>query len=74
MYTDWALNTNPRFIEAINLREQLTNQRVEEATEASVSGFVRHVLADDKDSTPDTGSSGHYPVPPATTMPAEVIK
>ncbi len=72
MYTDWALNTNPRFIEAIKLREQLTNQRVEEATEASVTGFVRHVLADDKDGTPDTGSSGHYPVEPATTMPAEV--
>ncbi|MGN6370898.1 MAG: secretin and TonB N-terminal domain-containing protein [Phycisphaerae bacterium] len=74
MYTDWALNTNPRFIEAIKLREELTNKRVEEATEGSITGFVRNVLADDKDTTPDTGSSGNYPVEPATTMPAEVTK
>ena len=72
MYVDWALNTNPRFIEAIKLREELTNKRVEEATEGSITAFVRDVLSDDKDTTPDTGSSGHYP--PPTTMPAEVTK
>ena len=74
MYCDWALNTNPRFIEAIKLREELTNKRVEHATGSSISGFVRNVLGDDKDTTPDTGGSGFYPVHPATTMPAEVTK
>ncbi|HUO08478.1 MAG TPA: secretin and TonB N-terminal domain-containing protein [Phycisphaerae bacterium] len=74
MYTDWALNTNPRFIEAIKLREQLTNQRVEEAAEGSIPNFVRNVIGDDKNSIPDTGSSAHYPAAPATTMPDQVTK
>jgi type IV pilus assembly protein PilQ len=80
MYTDWALNTNPRFVEASKLREQLTNERVEEAAESSITNFVRDVIGDDKNITPDTGSSAHYPVAPAeapapaTTMPDQVTK
>jgi hypothetical protein len=76
MYVDWALNTQPRFIEAIKLREELTNRKVEEATQSDLQPFVRNVLTDDASITPDMGSAGHYPapalVPPATTMPAEV--
>ncbi len=76
MYVDWALNTNPRFIEAIKFKEKLTNKRVEEADSSSVSSFVRDVLKDDTGVTPDSGGSGHYPPPvsldptPATTAPA----
>jgi hypothetical protein len=61
MYADWALNSNPRFIEAIKLREKVSNKRVEEADESAIHSFVRDTLKDDKDTTPDAGSSGHYP-------------
>jgi type IV pilus assembly protein PilQ len=71
MYVDWALNTQPRFIEALKLREDLTNKKIEEASQSDLKPFVRNVLADDALTTPDSGSSGHYPVP-ATTMPREV--
>jgi type IV pilus assembly protein PilQ len=71
MYTDWALNTNPRFIEAIKLREQITSKRVREADESSCSTFVKDVLRDDASKVPDSGGSGHYPPPePVTTQPA----
>ena len=76
MYVDWALNTNPRFIEAIKFKEKLTNKRVEEADSSSVSSYVRDVLKDDAATTPDSGGSGHYPAPvsldpaPAATAPA----
>jgi type IV pilus assembly protein PilQ len=72
MYVDWALNTQPRFIEALKLREDLTNKKVEEATQSSLEPFVRNVLADDAAITPDmTGGSGHVnPVP--ATQPVEV--
>ncbi len=71
MYVDWALNTEPKFIEAIKFREELTNKKVEEATESSLNGFVQRVISADAAITPDTGSSGHYPAAtmPATTMP-----
>ncbi len=68
MYVDWALNTQPRFIEALKFREELTNKKVEEATQSSLNGFVRNVLAGDAATTPDTGGAGHAP---AATMPAE---
>lgn len=63
MYTDWALNTNPRFLEAIKLREQLTQKKVQEANESTVKEFVRDVLRDDAATTPDSGGGGHYPAP-----------
>jgi type II secretory pathway component GspD/PulD (secretin) len=73
MYTDWALNTNPRFIEAIKLREKLTAQKVEEPDSSTVSKFVRDVMKDDSGAMPDSGGAGHYPaaVTPATTEPAK---
>ncbi len=79
MYIDWALNTNPRFIEAIKFREKLTSKRVTEADTSSASKFVRDVLRDDASTTPDSGGGGHYPMmmpdmpapaPALTTMPA----
>jgi hypothetical protein len=69
MYIDWALNTNPRFIEAIKFREKLTNKRIEEPDTSAVSHYVREVLHDDAATTPDTGSSGHYPAPNALSAP-----
>ncbi len=62
MYTDWTLNTTPRFIEAIKLREKLTGQKVEEASESSVNNFVRDVIRGDK--VVPEGGGGFYP--PAT--------
>lgn len=71
MYTDWALNSNPRFIEAIKLREELTSKKVQEADFASSHDYVRCVINADKAAIPNTGGSGHYPQPaPATTVPA----
>ena len=70
MFVDWTLNTNPNFMEAIKLREKLTNHKMEEAMQSSLSGFVREVLRDDAATTPDTGGAAHYYVPPAT-MPAK---
>ncbi len=76
MFNDWALNTNPRFIEAIKFREQITAKRVREADESSNASFVRDVLRDDAASTPNSGGAGHYPAPepltPPTTQPAEI--
>jgi type IV pilus assembly protein PilQ len=76
MFNDWALNTNPRFIEAIKLREQITAKRVREADESSNASFVRDVLRGDAATTPNTGGAGFYPAPeplsPPTTQPAEI--
>jgi type II secretory pathway component GspD/PulD (secretin) len=72
MYTDWALNSNPRFIEAIRMREKLTGQRVAEADGSAIKDFVKEHLKE----KPDTGSSyfpNPKPVVPATapaTAPA----
>jgi Flp pilus assembly secretin CpaC len=70
MYTDWALNTQPEFIEAIKMREALTNKKMEEASQSAIHGFVRDVLRADAANTPDSGGSGHYPPGPPTTIPA----
>ena len=67
MYTDWALNSNPRFIEAIKLREKLTNKKVEEASESTIQNFVRNIIRDDKSSIPDTSGPAHPPA--AGTQP-----
>ena len=48
MYTDWALNTNHHFIDAIKFREQLTGKMVKEADESSLHSFVQNVIRDDK--------------------------
>jgi type II secretory pathway component GspD/PulD (secretin) len=64
MYLDWALNTQPQFIEALKLREKINGTKMEEATQSTISNFVRDVLDQDAPTTPDTGSSGHYPPPP----------
>jgi len=71
MYTDWALNTQPEFIEAIKLRERLTHKQMEEASQSSIHSFVREVLREDAANTPDAGSSGHYP-PPEPIAPVVV--
>ena len=71
MYVDWALNTNPRFIEAIKFREKLTSQRVQEADQSAVSSFMRDVLRDDAATTPDAGGAGRYPAPLPVAPPAE---
>jgi len=69
MYTDWALNTNPNFIEAIKMREELTHKKVVEADESSLRGFVRDVIREDHATIPNTGRSGHYPPEPTATEP-----
>jgi type IV pilus secretin PilQ/predicted competence protein len=72
MFIEWSLNTNPRFVEALKLREKLTSQKLQEPDSSSVSRFVRDVLRDDAATTPDSGGSGHYPAVPhevPATMP-----
>jgi type IV pilus assembly protein PilQ len=71
MYLDWCLNTNPRLIEAIRLREQLTNMKINEAKGSSIVDLVKHTLQGDTATTPDKGSSGNYPPPAPATQPAE---
>jgi type IV pilus assembly protein PilQ len=62
MYTDWALNTNPRFVEAIRMREQLTNRKVSEADESAINNFCQQIIKADKD-VPASGGSGIGPAP-----------
>jgi len=71
MYNDWALNTNPRLLEALKLREELTQKKMDEKSGSSVSDMVKNILQSDKDTTPATGTSGNYPPPAPTTAPAE---
>lgn len=71
MYTDWALNTNPRFIEAIRLREELTRKKVTEANESSMVSFVRDVIRGEK-IMPNPNGANHLPPPEPATAPAPV--
>ena len=66
MYLDWSLNTNGRLLEAIKLREQLTDKKMDEAKGSSVSELVKNVLSGDAATTPDKGGAGNYPAAPAT--------
>jgi type IV pilus assembly protein PilQ len=69
MYIEWSLNTNPRFVEALKLREKITGQKMLEPDSSAASHYVRDVLKDDAAMTPDTGSSGHYPIVVPATQP-----
>lgn len=73
MYTDWALNTNPRFLEAIRLREELTHQRLEEVDQSTISTFIRDVVNNEKRNPSDLGvyPTPSSPVNGAATKPAE---
>ncbi|HSV16076.1 MAG TPA: secretin and TonB N-terminal domain-containing protein [Tepidisphaeraceae bacterium] len=73
MYVDWALNTNSRFIEAIRLREQITNRKMDEAIDSSIADLVKNTLRGDAATTPDKGGSGVYP-PAAPAAPAAAPK
>ena len=71
MYLDWCLNTNPRLLEAIRLREQLTNRKMDEAKGSSISELVKHTLMGDAATTPDKGGSGAYPLPTPGPLPTD---
>ena len=64
MYIDWTLNTSPRMLEAIKLREELTNKKMDEKTGSSVVELVKNTMKGDAAPIPDHGTSGNYP--PAT--------
>jgi type II secretory pathway component GspD/PulD (secretin) len=68
MYVEWSLNTSPRSIDAIRLREKLTGRKMDEKTGSAVADLVKNVLTGDAATTPDKGGAGVYP--PATN-PAE---
>jgi type IV pilus assembly protein PilQ len=75
MFSDWALNSNPKLIEAIKLREELTNKRLHEADESSVHDLVRDTIWADRKVVPDSNGGGHYPAVdpfplPVTPAPA----
>ena len=46
-YLNAALHLNPSFIEAIELKEQLTRRQVAEADGSSIRGFLRRAVAED---------------------------
>jgi type IV pilus assembly protein PilQ len=71
MFCDWALNTNPRLLEAIKLREQLTNEKMDEKAGGSVGDLVKNVLRKDAATTPDKGGAGVYPPQAPATAPAD---
>ncbi len=74
MYLDWCLNTNPRLLEAIKLREQLTDKKMDEKQGSSVVDLVKNSIKGDAATIPDKGGPAIYPPPAATapaTMPAE---
>jgi type IV pilus assembly protein PilQ len=72
MYTDWSLNTNPRLLESIKLREQITSRKMDEMKGSSVSELVKNVLSGDAATTPDKSGSGNYPPATPTTAPASM--
>jgi type IV pilus assembly protein PilQ len=72
MYADWALNTNPRLLEAMRLRERLSGKKLEEATSSSIMDLVKNTLRSDAAITPNKGGSGVYP--PETPKPFPVDK
>lgn len=70
MYIDWALNTNQRLLEAIKLREQLTNMKMDEKHGSSVADLVKNTLKGDAATTPDkTGPAVYPPASAPATMP-----
>ena len=71
MFIDWALNTNPRLLEAIRLREQLTSKKMDEKTGSSVADLVKNTLRGDAATTPDKGLGGNYPSDAPATAPAD---
>ena len=52
MFADWAVNANPKFVEALQMREELTGKRMNEATTSSIHNFVRDVVAADAVNAP----------------------
>jgi len=62
MYCDWALNSNPRFIEAIKMKEKLTGKIVKEADQTTIRNFVQDTIKGEP-LMPNTGTSGHYVAP-----------
>jgi len=72
MYLDWALNTNQRLIEAIKLREQITNKKMDEKSGSSVADMVKNTIKGDGANVPDKGPAANYPPASApTSMPVE---
>jgi type IV pilus assembly protein PilQ len=80
MYTDWATNCNPMFIEAIKMHEDLTNKKLTEATTSSITGFVRDVV--EHDDSPTNFGGAHYEMippgahaiqPPSLATPATMV-
>jgi type IV pilus assembly protein PilQ len=71
MFCDWALNSNPRLLEAIKLREQLTNEKMDEKPGGTVVDLVKNVLRKDAATTPDKGGAGNYPPQVPATNPAD---
>jgi len=65
-----ALNTNPRLMEAIKLREDLTHMKMDELRGSTVVDLVKNTLRGDGATTPDKGTSGNY-LPPPATAPAD---
>jgi type IV pilus assembly protein PilQ len=61
MFLDWSLNTNPRLMEAIKLRETLSKTKMNEKVGGTISDLVKNVLKDDAKTTPDKGGAGVYP-------------
>jgi Flp pilus assembly secretin CpaC len=71
MYLDWSLNTNPRLLEAIKLREQLTSKKMDEKSGSTVADLVKNTLRGDAATTPDKGGAGVYPPKAPATAPAD---
>lgn len=66
MYTDWTLNTNPSFMEAVKLREELTGKRIREDDNVTTADFVRTVIRADEAKGAQTDPAA---TPSATTQP-----
>ncbi len=64
MFSDWALNINPRMLEAIKMREKITNTRMHEGDSSSIHSFIHDTVWNDRN-VPVTDGSGHYPATPA---------
>jgi hypothetical protein len=67
-HLDCAIDLNPHFIEAIDLKERLTGKQVTDADNSSIRGFVRRMIIEDV--PPPPPPPGGAALPPGILSPA----
>ncbi len=76
-HLDIATNLNPKFTEAISLKERLTGQRVTSVDNSIIRDYARTLVAEERRRGPamptSMPASSEQPVAPAATQPGEAM-